>query len=76
MNGDPGQAWWDAYVVMNSQQVSYLSLPYSAGYDSDFASSLLFCMQNFLYGFSQYKTQVGLLPSGAGTRDSNGPTKS
>jgi hypothetical protein len=75
-NSDPGSDWYyNAYAPMNAAQVSYLTLPYSPGYDADFASSLQWCMQNFAYGFAQYKTQVGLLPSSNGP-GFNGPTKS
>lgn len=75
-NQDPGSDWYyNVYAPMKAEQVGYLTLPYSPGYDADFASSVLWCMQNYAYGFAQYKTQVGLLP-GSSSVYFNGPTKS
>lgn len=77
-NSDPGQSWWNAYVIMNAQQAAYLSQPYSPGYDADFASSLAWCINNRAYGFADFNRLgaggVGYCggPQGFG----NGPTKS
>ena len=51
---DPGQQWWDRYVVMKKIDVIYLTNQRSSGYDSVFAGNLGWCYQNHAYGFADY----------------------
>ena len=53
-NSDPGQAWWNAYVVMKCDDVIYLTDRWSPGYDPVFAANLGWCYVNKAYGFADY----------------------
>lgn len=57
-NSDPGQAWWNAYVVMKQNDVLYLTNSAGPGYDPVFTANLGWCYQNKAYGFEEYDTTL------------------
>jgi hypothetical protein len=56
--GDPGQQWWNYYVTLKPDVVSYLTNPNGPGWDPVFAGNLGWCYQNHAYGFAQYDPTV------------------